>query len=81
MGVATALFTVVASAPSYWAVTSTTGGVISGYCSIERLVMDMMPSNTIIADSDMANIGLFMKMLFMALMMSYDWSFRMCNSG
>ncbi len=66
IGVATALFTVSASAPLYVAVTSTTGGVMSGYCSIERLNIEIVPSITIAMASDMANIGREMKNLFMA---------------
>ena len=64
MGVATALFTVSASAPSYVAVTSTTGGVMSGYCSMARLPIEIAPNTTIITDNDMANVGLRIKKLF-----------------
>ena len=57
MGVATALSTVTASAPSYVAETSTTGGVILGYSSIERLKIEIAPNNTITIESTIANIG------------------------
>ena len=46
----------------YWA--STTGGVMSGYCSMARLPIEIAPNTTIITDNDMANIGLRIKKLF-----------------
>ena len=56
-GVATALLTVSASAPSYVAETSTTGGVMSGYCSIGRFRIEISPTSTMTMASDRAKIG------------------------
>ena len=54
---------VVASAPGYSALTVTIGGVIGGYCSMGRNIMDAAPVTTRIIDSTEANIGLFIKNL------------------
>ena len=56
-GVATLCSIVSASAPRYSADTSTTGGVISGYCSIGMLRMAISPSTTIIMAMTIAKIG------------------------
>ncbi len=55
------LLTVSASAPSYVAVTSTTGGVMSGYCSTESCDIEIKPNITIVIAIEIANIGRVIK--------------------
>src|ERR1039458_2480697 len=63
MGVATVCSTVMASAPVYWPVTCTTGGVIFGYWFTGRLMTQIIPIMANTSDTTIAVTGLFIKVL------------------
>ena len=55
------LFTLCASAPTYDAVTSTTGGVMSGNCSMASRESEMSPASVMATVIEMAKMGRRMK--------------------
>src|SRR6202012_3729071 len=63
MGVATVCSTVWASAPVNWAFTCTSGGVISGYWSMGRMTIQIVPVSTSTMDITIAVTGLFINVL------------------
>ena len=60
-GAATVLAIVSAFAPLYVAITLTCGGITSGYSSIGKPLIDIIPAIIIIADRTVAKIGLLIK--------------------
>jgi hypothetical protein len=70
MGVVTVCSTVVASAPTYWLDTLTTGGEISGYWLMGRLIIARKPTMTNTSDITIAVMGRFMKVS--AIISIYD---------
>src|SRR5690348_8205622 len=71
-GVATAVSTSVAPAPTNVVVTCTIGGTVSGYCAIGRPNIATVPSITITIDSTIATIGRLMKKRAMGLFVLFD---------
>src|ERR1700761_9674143 len=61
IGVATVCSTVCASAPVNWPLTCTTGGVMSGYWSMGRTAIQIVPVRTSTMEMTMAVTGLFIK--------------------
>src|ERR1700743_3398006 len=71
MGVATVCSTVWASAPVNWPFTCTMGGVISGYWSIGRMVMQIVPVSTSTTEITIAVTGLFINVLAIIMMLCF----------
>src|SRR3569833_726975 len=77
MAVVVVCSTVSASAPVKFPVMFTVGGVISGYCATGKVIIAMIPTNTITMEITMAVTGRLIKVS--AIMKNYFLVFVYCS--